>query len=183
MATSDTLALQRGEPRPRSDQARGERGATLREIEAVYTASAPRLRRVAAGIIGDADAAQDVVQEAFARAIRDRGSFTRTGPLEAWVWRVVVNTALNGRRAAAADAARNRRLEPPAPTDAEEAADRARIRSLIAALSGRQRAALFLHYYADLDYESIGRILRIRPGTVGKLLHDARAAMREDVER
>jgi DNA-directed RNA polymerase specialized sigma24 family protein len=41
---------------------------------------------------------------------------------------------------------------------------------------------LFLHYYADLDYETIGRVLEIAPGTVGKLLHDARATLRRALD-
>ena len=35
---------------------------------------------------------------------------------------------------------------------------------------------------ADLDYSAIGRILGIRSGTVGKPLHDARTAIREEVQ-
>ena len=172
-----------GGPLSHAGVARSGRGAALEEIAAVYAESAPRLRRVAGGITGNADAAQDVVQEAFARAIRKRTSFARTGSLEAWLWRVVVNTALNRRRTDAKAAAAGRRAGSPEPIVDDVSADQARVRSLVAALPGRQRAALFLHYYADLDYEAIARILGIRSGTVGKLLHDARAAIRKDVQQ
>ena len=50
--------------------------------------------------------------------------------------------------------------------------------ALVARLPERQRTALFLRYYADLDYAAIAELLSIRPGTVGKLLHDARATLR-----
>jgi DNA-directed RNA polymerase specialized sigma24 family protein len=37
---------------------------------------------------------------------------------------------------------------------------------------------LFLHYYADMDYDAIAGVLGISPGTVGKLLWDARTTLR-----
>ena len=157
------------------------RGASLAEIEAVYAADAPRLRRVAAAILGDPEGAQDVVQDAFAAAIRKRRSFLRRGPVEGWIWRAVVNTALNRRRAEASQQARALRAAGAAPAPDEEPPDD--LRAAVARLPDRQRAALFLCYYADLDYAAIGRVLGIRSGTVGKLLHDARAAIREEVER
>ena len=52
------------------------------------------------------------------------------------------------------------------------------VRGALAALSERQRLVVFLRYYADLDYAAIAELLSIRPGTVGKLLHDARATLR-----
>jgi RNA polymerase sigma-70 factor, ECF subfamily len=171
------------QPLVRSDLARRGRGASLAEIASAYAECAPRLRRVAAGILGDADLAQDVVQEAFARAIRKRAGFARTGPVEAWLWRVVVNTALNRRRLEAAEKMTGRRLRSSQSVAENGSADDAPVRSLVAALPDRQRAALFLHYYADLDYATIGGILGIRSGTVGKLLHDARSAIREELDR
>jgi DNA-directed RNA polymerase specialized sigma24 family protein len=44
-------------------------------------------------VTGDSERARDAVQEAFATAVRKRGSFRREGPLEAWVWRIVLNAA------------------------------------------------------------------------------------------
>src|ERR671915_1258281 len=73
-------------------------GASLSEIEAVYRERFPEFRRVAAAIVGDRDTALDVVQEAFGRAIRRRRTFRGDGPLDAWIWRLVVNTATDYRR-------------------------------------------------------------------------------------
>jgi RNA polymerase sigma-70 factor, ECF subfamily len=65
----------------------------LPEIEQLYRAGRVRFVRVARAIVGDEQTARDVVQEAFTRAVEKRGSFRRRGPLEAWLWRIVVNEA------------------------------------------------------------------------------------------
>ena len=73
-------------------------GATLGELESLYRAELPRFVRVAAAIIGDEGAGRDVVQEAFAQAVKKLASFKGGAPLEAWVWRIVINEALMLRR-------------------------------------------------------------------------------------
>jgi len=70
----------------------------LDELEALYRAKLPEFRRAAAAIAGDEEAGRDAVQEAFAAAVRKRRSWRRRGPLEAWVWRIVVNKARDARR-------------------------------------------------------------------------------------
>src|SRR5215813_1599310 len=77
---------------------RRRRGLALSEIEGVYRARFDEYRRVATAIVGDPERAHDAVQDAFAAAVRNRRSFRGDGPLEAWIWRTVVNTARNQRR-------------------------------------------------------------------------------------
>jgi RNA polymerase sigma-70 factor (ECF subfamily) len=50
---------------------------------------------------------------------------------------------------------------------------------LIRELPERQRLAVFLHYYADLDYHTVAEVMDISPGTVGATLSAARSALRE----
>jgi len=71
----------------------GRRGASLDELEALYRSRFDVFARVAASVTGDADQARDAVQEAFATAVRKRRAFRGEGPLEAWVWRIVLNAA------------------------------------------------------------------------------------------
>jgi RNA polymerase sigma-70 factor, ECF subfamily len=158
-------------PRAASDPA-------LELIEEIYREQAGRFRRVAAAIVGDAEAAEDVVQEAFASAVAKRGSFRGSGAASAWIWRIVVNAALSRRRRGRVE----RRLTEWLRAGSNHAEDRRSaegpFRELVARLPERQRTALFLRYYADLDYAAIAEALSISPGTVGKLLHDARASLR-----
>jgi RNA polymerase sigma factor (sigma-70 family) len=154
-------------------------GAGLAEIESVYRRRFIDFRRVAAAITHDPDAAADVVQEAFAGAVRRRSSFRRDGPLEAWLWRALVNTALNHRRRPRTEHLDDGYLtsngdEAPSP-------DRA-LQLAVSLLPQRQRLVLFLRYYADLDYRTIADALEIAPGTVGATLNAAHSALRRTYE-
>ena len=145
----------------------------LAELEALYRSRLPEFRRVAAALAGDAEAGRDAVQEAFAVAVRKRRSYRGEAPLEAWVWRIVVNTAHNQRR---------RRSAPVEPPD-ELHVNGSEPPSLpLDLLTARQREVLFLRYYADLDYASIAAALDISPGTVGATLTAARATLREALQ-
>jgi RNA polymerase sigma-70 factor (ECF subfamily) len=150
----------------------------LSEFERVYRRGYRRFARVAAAITRDPESAAEAVQEAFARAIRSRDHFRGQGPLEAWVWRAVVNEA---RRVAAAPVAAAD-VQGEEPTMNGSPPEEAGVRVLIAALPERQRLAVFLRYYADLDYRKIGEVLEIETGTVSATLAAAHKALREAIE-
>jgi RNA polymerase sigma factor (sigma-70 family) len=67
-----------------------------------------------------------------------------------------------------------------ATTETAEASEYApgAIHALVAELPERQRLALFLRYYADLDYGAIADALEISGGTVGATLNQARENLR-----
>ena len=81
-------------------------GATVEALESLYRADLPRFVRAATAIVGDEAAGRDAVQEAFALAVGKRASFKFEAPLEAWVWRIVINEALALRRRRASELAR-----------------------------------------------------------------------------
>ena len=145
----------------------------LDELEELYRSRFEVFARVAGSVTGDSDRARDVVQEAFATAVRKRGSFRGEGPLEAWVWRIVLNAARSDvRRGIPA-------VESWEPAAANGHPERdVELRVALARLPERQRTAVFLRYYADLDYAAIGEALGIRTGTVAATLSAARAALR-----
>jgi RNA polymerase sigma-70 factor (ECF subfamily) len=151
------------------------RGASIVELERVYRAGFGRFVRVATAVAGDEESGADAVHDAFVQAVRKRRSFRREGPLEAWIWRMVVNAA--NRRAA-----RRPTAEPQEfPVEYENGFGDP-VRSLVAALPERQRLALFLRYYADLDYEAIAAALGVSSGTVGATLNAAHAALRTSLK-
>jgi RNA polymerase sigma factor (sigma-70 family) len=111
--------------------------ATQPALARIYERRYAHFLRVAEAIVGDAELARDVVQEAFARMIRSRFEFRGEGALEGWVWRTLVNTARNARRD-----------RPPLTVSLADADDVAssnghapdeRVRALMVALPERQR--------------------------------------------
>jgi RNA polymerase sigma factor (sigma-70 family) len=154
-------------------------GVSLEQLESLYRDRYDHFARVAAAVTGDGESGRDAVQHAFATAVRKRRSFRRTGPLEAWLWRIVVNEA---RRLA-----RERTPAPIEPAYEPAAAngrvpDELGVRAWVASLPPRQRAALFLRYYADLDYRSIADALGVEVGTVSATLSAAHATLRRALE-
>lgn len=156
---------------------RKREGATLGEIEAAYRAGFAGFRRVAAAILGDRDAALDAVQDAFGSAIRHRSRYDRRGPLEGWLWRIVVNTARDHARSTRAGT----NMPLPSANGHAPSADSA-LAVAVAALPERQRLAVFLRYYADLDYAGIAEALEVRPGTVAATLNAAHATLRRTLQ-
>ncbi|MGD0273868.1 MAG: sigma-70 family RNA polymerase sigma factor [Gaiellaceae bacterium] len=155
------------------------------EIESLYRERYRHFLRVATAIVDDEATGHDAVQEAFSRVLKKRASFRDECPLEAWVWRVVVNTARGQRRAQAA-----RREWPESAGGGASLNGRAEsdtgIRVWIATLPERQRLAIFLRYFADLDYQAIATALDVEVGTVSATLSSAHRALRrslEEVER
>jgi RNA polymerase sigma-70 factor (ECF subfamily) len=150
--------------------------AVLEQIEQAYRARYPVFLRVAIAIVGDVELARDAVHDAFVQAVRHRRRFRGERNIEPWLWRIVVNAARK-RRA--------REREIPAELGEEHAPStplNGDLRALVALLPERQRQALFLRYYADLDYQSIAEALGIKPGTVAASLHGAHEALRRRLE-
>src|ERR687886_2663275 len=100
----------------------GRRGASMEELEALYRSRFDAFARVAATVAGEG--ARDAVQEGFATAVRKRRSFRGDGPLEAWVWRIVLNAARTQARRQRPDAGL-RGSEPLTQTMSEEGEVRA----------------------------------------------------------
>jgi RNA polymerase sigma-70 factor, ECF subfamily len=153
-------------------------GASVAELEELYRSRYRHFLHVAKLISGDRERAHDAVQEGFAAALRTRKAYRGEGPLEAWVWRAVVNVA---RKQATAG------LPAPldtrdAPAVGEEPSDGRVVRAWIAALPERQRLAVFLRYYADLDYRSIADVLEIEVGTVSATLSAAHRTLRRALQ-
>ena len=155
-------------------------GAAVEALEAVYRANLARFIRTAAAIVGDEATARDAVQDAFVRAVKNRAGFRGEAPLEAWVWRVVINEALALRRRRAADAQWDGDTSEAVSTDVPE--EDAMVRAWVAALPERQRLVVFLRYFADLDYRAIAVALDVEVGTVSATLATAHGALRRSLQ-
>lgn len=126
-------------------------------------------------IVGGELQAVDVVQETFARALASSASYRGEGPLEAWVWRILINTPRSQLRHPEPPTAD---LGPAVGSSNGHLGDESPVRAWVAALPERQRLAVFLRYYADLDYQGIASALGIEIGTVSATLSAAHTALR-----
>jgi RNA polymerase sigma factor (sigma-70 family) len=154
-------------------------GAPLGELETLYETSYGDFLRVATAIVGNEEAARDVVQDAFVGCVRHRDTYRGDGALEAWVWRAVVNSARKWWRGARVEVPREvGDISGEVQSDGVASGDFADLRAAIRVLPERQRLVLFLRYYSDLDYQAIADVLGIRSGTVGAALNSAHAAVR-----
>ena len=151
----------------------------LAELEELYRERWPAFARVAISIAGSVELGKEAVQEGFARAIERRQEFRGDCPLEAWVWRIVVNTA----NTAGVRAAREETGTAVGPEDASANGHRpSEVALWVRNLPERQRIAVFLRYWADLDYRAIAAAIGVEVGTVSATLNAAHAAIRRSLE-
>ncbi len=141
-------------------------------IERLYRERYLAFRNTVATITGDNDSARDVVQEAFARALRRRDSFRGSGSLDGWVWKIAIRAAWEQQRAhrpvCAVDA-----VEASLPNEGRDPV----VAEALQRLSPRRRLVIFLRYFADLSYGEIADICNISEGTVAATLSQAHAEL------
>lgn len=144
-------------------------------------------------MVRDAAMAEDLAQEVFLRVYRARKSYSPSAKFTTWLFRIATNLALNALR----DRRPRRRedsLDAPghddqpaldlpdgAPTALERLMERDRaaaIREAILALPEKQRAAVVLHKFHELDYEEIARVLECSPSALKSLLFRAYETLR-----
>ena len=126
-------------------------------------------------ITGDRQEAEDLAQEAFARAFERWNTVAALDRPEAWVQRVAANLAVSWWRRAMV-----RRRAPVAAPEFVEAPELPdlELRQAILQLSPAQRAAIVLRFYADRSIEDVAETLGKRPGTVRALTAQGVARLR-----
>lgn len=143
----------------------------------------PKAFSVAYSILGNREDSEDVVQEAFVAALNALDRFDQSRPFEPWLYRIVANRALTGRKS------RGRRdteqlyeetaASPDNPSaDAERLELRQRLTRAIAELPENQQRIVQLADVDGLTSAEIGEMLEMPAGTVRFHLHSARRALR-----
>ena len=150
-------------------------------------------------MVRDSAAAEDLAQEVFLRVYRARKEYAPSAKFTTWMFRIATNVALNSVRDN-----RHRRMEismdqtadigdeeHPAmevpdrrPTVEQQLVARGRsemILRAIHALPEKQRAAVLLHKYQELDYDEIARILGCSESALKSLLFRAYETLRVEL--
>ncbi|MGH2378562.1 MAG: RNA polymerase sigma factor [Candidatus Limnocylindria bacterium] len=146
--------------------------------QALYLACRATLYRSAALIVGEAEA-EEVVQDAFERAMREPDFFGRVRDPLAWLRTVSTRVALARlRRRALWEKAKELVGRGHHQSDSQ----RADITSALERLPAKQRAAVVLRYYHDAPYSEIAAALEMDEASVGPLLTRARAALKASLK-
>jgi RNA polymerase sigma-70 factor (ECF subfamily) len=149
--------------------------AETRDFAAFYAATFQSLCAQLYLHTGDIAEAQDVVQEAFARALPRWDRIRDYDDPVAWVRKVAWNLATSRWR-------KVRRLVSLTHPDSDQpmpepTPDRVALRNALAELPERHRQAIVLHYLADLPIGEIAALTGAAEGTVKSWLHRARTAL------
>jgi RNA polymerase sigma-70 factor (ECF subfamily) len=150
--------------------------ASSEGFEAFYAATVGRLLGQLLPVTGDLHEAEEVVQEAFARASVRWTRLRDYDVPEAWVRRVALNLAADRGRQLRRQARALWRLGPP-PQVPGASAEAVALLEALRTLPMRQRQAIVLHHLVDLSIEEVARTLGTRPGTVKSLLARGRRAL------
>lgn len=138
--------------------------------------------RLAYRLLTDADAAQDIAQEAFLRVYRHADRFEPSARFSTWFYRIIVNLCTDYRRRRVNKTVALPAIEPagPAVDDPLESAERAaRVRAALEALPDRQRTAVLLHRYEQLSHRQIAETTGDSVSAVESLLVRAYATLRK----
>ena len=141
------------------------------------------LVRCAFLIVGDASSAQDVVQIALAKVSRGWTTVVANGDPLPYVRAAVVNAAISWRRRKWHGEIPNGALPDRSGIDATSAIDnRDRLRRALASLPRRQRAAVVLRHYVDLDEAATAAVLGCSVGTVKSQTAKGLARLRASID-
>ncbi|MGN9812170.1 SigE family RNA polymerase sigma factor [Micromonospora sp. BQ11] len=141
-----------------------------------YRSTARRMLRYGYAVVGDYTEAQDLVQEAYARAWRQWGRLTTHPAPEAWLRLVIARLATDRWRRLTGWRTALSRTGPPgvvAPPNEDSVLLVAALRQLPA----NQRQALALHYLFDMSVEDIARETDVATGTVKSWLSRGRTRL------
>jgi RNA polymerase sigma-70 factor (ECF subfamily) len=165
---------------------RGSRGAW----EDLVSSQSARIFSIAYRVTGDADIAEDVVQETFLRVLESRAPLRERGAARSWIVRVAVRLSIDHLRR---DEARLRREEKHAMAEnrQEETAEGRLVNAELslqlaeglASLPGTTRAALWLHLVEGEPAREIAECLGCRKSSVYRMVEDGLDRMRRFLRR
>lgn len=140
--------------------------------------------------------AEELAQEVFLRVYRSRETYRAEAKFSTWLYRIATNLAVNHARDT-----KNERLAPKVQLDEPDPetgslhdvadatpnveADMLRrermnaIRQHVMALPERQRTAVLMHKYQEMDYKAIGAVLKLSESATKSLLFRAYQTLRE----
>jgi RNA polymerase sigma-70 factor (ECF subfamily) len=156
----------------------------IARVREVYAASYRRLVGQLTGVTGDPAEAEDVVMEAFVRALNRSRTFATVDNPEAWLRTVAVNLARSRWRRLARLRGLGSRLSAAEASSYDDLpADRLALLAALRELPAVQREAIALHHLADLPVHEVATTLGLPVGTVKARLARGRARLAVLIDR
>jgi RNA polymerase sigma-70 factor (ECF subfamily) len=135
---------------------------------------------------------EELAQEVFLRVYRSRETYEPTAKFTTWLFRIATHLALNWLRDQKNERGQERLDESVEDAPARDVADRSpsveqsmvhrvkveEVRRAVAALPEKQRAAVLMHKYEEMEYSQIAKVLSCSESAVKSLLFRAYETLR-----
>lgn len=136
--------------------------------------------------------AEELAQEVFLRVYRSRATYEPTAKFTTWLFRIATHLALNALRDNRYERLQDRLDDDTSEIPVRQVSDSrpsveqsmvyadklAEVRRAIAALPEKQRAAVLMHKYEEMEYSQIAKVLNCSESAVKSLLFRAYEALR-----
>jgi RNA polymerase sigma-70 factor (ECF subfamily) len=136
--------------------------------------------------------AEELAQEVFLRVYRSRSTYEPTARFTTWLFRIATHLALNALRDGKNERSQERLDDDTGGMPVRQVSDRRpsveqslvyqakldEIRRAIAALPEKQRAAVLMHKYEEMEYSQIAKVLSCSESAVKSLLFRAYETLR-----
>ena len=146
-----------------------------------------------------ASAAEDLAQEVFLRVYRSRGSYEASAKFTTWLYRIATNLAVNHARDTRHERPENMAsldeadeetgttmdVADTSPNVEEKLVKQERLKAIrqkVENLPERQRQAVLMHKYQQMDYKQIGEVLNLSESATKSLLFRAYETLREQLK-
>ncbi len=140
------------------------------------------------GLLGNADDAEDICQDAFVKAYESLGAFRSGSSFYTWIYRIAINLSLNklrSRKIRSFLRIESDELNLPAVETAnmpvEQAEFLSKARDAILKLPDKQRAVFILRYFRELPHAEIAEIMDRDVGTIKANYHQAIKKLRDQL--
>jgi RNA polymerase sigma-70 factor, ECF subfamily len=160
--------------------------AAFREL---YERHKERAMRHATGMLGDADAAGDVVQEAFLYIFRKAPEWEPRAKFTTLLYKVVSSLSVTElrrrKKRSASQISEESAADPGAGPESHASGTElaAKVREAMAEMPDVYREALALRFFEDLPYEEIGEMLDVPVGTVKSRIHNGLELLKGHFQR
>ena len=162
------------------------------DLEAIFCNYRDTVFKTAYLILGDAEEANDVLQEVFIKVHKSWNTYDpQKGALYTWIRRITVNQCISERRRKRPSASLEKlqeqgfdppddRIDPPEELVIRQE-EGEQIKRAMRLLDEKHRAVLVLRYHDGLSYDEVAQALKIPLGTVKSRLNTAIKALREEL--